>query len=202
MQGCRATGGNMYGAECMPSVVLRGRKGSWWCKGSQTLLQCKQMMYVCERYVVVFDDTERHTHVCVSASRRSFHLCVQLQAHPLGPLHRGWGMSMWGCGNLSALAWGNWCWQVNTPECRLCVRYIQQCVVYLPHPRGKILNGGCAPHAVRSNNSHCCSCHMAGKRAVWKGPLYTDTNIPPQFRPEGFEPTWCSDFQLLLSMRS
>ena len=35
-----------------------------------------------------------------------------------------------------------------------------------------------------------------------KGTLYTDTDIPKEFRPQGFEPIWCSDFHLLLSLRS
>ena len=36
----------------------------------------------------------------------------------------------------------------------------------------------------------------AEKRTVWKETDYTDT--PTEFRPEGFEPTWCSYFHLLL----
>ena len=33
--------------------------------------------------------------------------------------------------------------------------------------------------------------------AVWDGDLYTDKVLPQEFRPEGYEATWCNDAALL-----
>ena len=44
--------------------------------------------------------------------------------------------------------------------------------------------------------------HWLTRNAEWEGTRYTDTIIPSTFQPEGYEPAWCGDMHLLLSLSS
>mmetsp|Transcript_55396 Transcript_55396/g.92160 ORF Transcript_55396/g.92160 Transcript_55396/m.92160 type:complete len:102 (-) Transcript_55396:28-333(-) len=39
--------------------------------------------------------------------------------------------------------------------------------------------------------------HWLTSNAVWSGNRYTDREIPTDFQPEGYTPTWCEDVALL-----
>ena len=39
--------------------------------------------------------------------------------------------------------------------------------------------------------------HWLTSNAVWSGDRYTDREIPADFQPEGYTPTWCKDIALL-----
>ena len=39
--------------------------------------------------------------------------------------------------------------------------------------------------------------HWLTNNAVWNGNRYTDREIPEEFQPEGYTPTWCEDIALL-----
>ena len=42
--------------------------------------------------------------------------------------------------------------------------------------------------------------HWLTNNAVWNGSRYTDREIPTDFQPEGYTPTWCEDIALLHSI--
>ena len=42
--------------------------------------------------------------------------------------------------------------------------------------------------------------HWLANNAVWDGDRYTDREIPVEFQPEGYTPTWCNDIILLRNM--
>ena len=42
--------------------------------------------------------------------------------------------------------------------------------------------------------------HWLANNAVWDGDRYTDREIPVEFQPEGYTPTWCNDIALLRNM--
>ena len=42
--------------------------------------------------------------------------------------------------------------------------------------------------------------HLLANNAVWDGDRYTDREIPVEFQPEGYTPTWCNDITLLRNM--
>ena len=39
--------------------------------------------------------------------------------------------------------------------------------------------------------------HRLTNNAVWNGNMYTDREIPTEFQPDGYTPTWCDDIALL-----
>ena len=42
--------------------------------------------------------------------------------------------------------------------------------------------------------------HWLTNNTVWNGSRYTYRDIPTEFQPEGYTPTWCEDIALLRSI--
>ena len=80
--------------------------------------------------------------------------------------------------------------------------YKSVCRVYSVSP-WSAENTMCAVYAI-AHHQPCTQCvavkkllHWLFRHAKWHGTEYTDTTIPTELQPEGYEPSWCTDIHLL-----